>query len=422
MNNLQETNDPSALRNLAQLMMDKADLLQELNEIKVQEQLIESITEAAQKDTACRKTPGIPVKVDVFDALPGIRDEDACLHQWQKDLVKEIRTGKNSESEDDDFWGNLSLKKSKNSPGYVKPTNDDKFLLSIQQYGLPEKNKYLIPESSPISGFKGFELSKNSQTIKCRSTDFGSVKGNNAQIFSVTPPVKLCGNGFHFCNQLADVDAFYSFNDTNHVFYHVTAWGEINVDRSKKIAAQFLKIGKPLSKKEMGEEQLKPIMERVDKCIELNNNLVISGSLALILLGLMPFRPIGDLDFTLPYFQAIGDEENFLNEFGNSGEECYQFHVDGEKLDIFLNPTISFTMIEVFGKKYKISNPTPIINAKWRYFLAGKEKHGIDIMHFIQNKHNVDTNAMKNFIETHYGRGKDEMIKTIDLYDDETAF
>lgn len=57
---------------------------------------------------------------------------------------------------------------------------------------------------------------------------------------------------------------------------------------------------------------------------------------------------------------------------------------NGLSFDVFINPLCIWKEIEFKGKKYKVSEPKFIIEAKFRYWMKGKLKHAKDFQHIFE--------------------------------------
>lgn len=266
---------------------------------------------------------------------------------------------------------------------YVSATVAVNDLINVN---LPDGTRLNYLAEEVIYGYKGFEYNKELNQLSCRNHKFKIGKDYSV---SEDEDIKLCYHGFHFCKKLDQVNEHYNLSDIDKKFYKIAAWGDIHEEVGNKLAAQSIRLIEEVTEKQLIEVLLKKKMNEIDELVVLNPNVVISGSLALILLGILPYREINDLDITLPYFSNIGNSE-ILDKFGKSGTECVQMITKLEKkedikYDLFINPTILYSMVDYDGKSYKVSDPEVIINAKFRYFMAGNKKHAGDIGIILQN-------------------------------------
>ena len=236
---------------------------------------------------------------------------------------------------------------------------------TIQKFNKP------LTESEAIIGFKGFKK-KADGTLYCRDLEY---KLGETYVLANEP--KVCSVGFHFCRSLVDVDSHYSLDDKNHEFYVVRAWGKIDEDQDK-MASTHLKLMDKVTEKDIFMARIAPTMEKVDAIMAEIPNACISGSLALILMGWIPYRMINDIDITVPYFGNIGNA-TVSERFGESGEETIKMVLNGQHFDLFVNPTIPYCTLTVAGKKYKVIDAKPIIQAKFKYLMKGKMKHAQDL-------------------------------------------
>lgn len=231
-------------------------------------------------------------------------------------------------------------------------------------------NNY-VPEAEAIHGYKGFDIN-DVGGLQCRDFEY-----KQGRIYVTDNQPVACSKGFHFCRGLNQVFEFYPVNNKT-VYHKVRAWGKID-EQQDKLAASHIEILEKVSDNEVFIIQLIPHMNEVDKILEDNPNTIIAGSLALILLGLLPYRMINDIDITVPFFGGF-NKAKVDNSFGKSGIDTIQMNIDHILFDVFVNPKNIFVEIEFCGKKYKVSDFKPILEAKFRYMLAGKYKHSEDII------------------------------------------
>ena len=254
--------------------------------------------------------------------------------------------------------------------------------------------KFVIPAEEPIIGYKGFKLKDGK--LMCR--DMVYEKG---MTYVLSGKVEVCYNGFHFCEELTKVFQYYNWQtgeedflsnkkgpstgtNENHVYYKVKGWGDADRDHDK-LAVQYMEVLEKVDENELFEAKLKPWMDDVDYILNANENVIIAGSLALMLKKEIPVRPVGDLDMTAPYFVEFNNGKKVAN-FGKSGEETIQMQVGPVFFDLFINPYNTWEYVYYAKKKYKVSESKPIMEAKFRYFLKGKHKHGQDILDFVKNQ------------------------------------
>ena len=68
-----------------------------------------------------------------------------------------------------------------------------------------------------------------------------------------------------------------------------------------------------------------------------------------------------------------------LNDKSSGNDFCETAYVEGIKVDILVNPNLSYEEITYKGFEYKVNNLYNILEAKLKYAKAGNEKHIIDI-------------------------------------------
>ncbi len=263
-----------------------------------------------------------------------------------------------------------------------------------------------IAEQDAIIGFKGMRRRPDGSFI-CRDQEY---RIGETYVLSQEP--KICNVGFHYCRTLEETFAYYNPDNKDYVYFVVKGWGKMVEDSQgsdPKLASSQLQVIRQVDRKDILITRLKKEMEKVDQILNDNPNAIISGSLALILLGLMPYRNIKDIDITLPYFGGF-EKSVVNNRFGESGEETIQMILDGHiTFDLFINPASTYTTIEFLGKKYRVSDFKPIIEAKFKYMLKGSEKHAGDLINVISElKRRGNAEGLKNIICL--PEGKDQKI------------
>ena len=90
-----------------------------------------------------------------------------------------------------------------------------------------------------MKGYKGMD-----ENMRCRGMQYGV--GNT---YRAKPPIALCRNGLHFCQNLVDVFDFYDDNGKNR-FFEVEAFGQTESD-DKKTVAECLIVVRELEPKEV---------------------------------------------------------------------------------------------------------------------------------------------------------------------------
>jgi len=236
-----------------------------------------------------------------------------------------------------------------------------------------------VPEGDFIIGYKGFKKMLDG-SLRCRDQVY-----NLKETYVLCQQPQVCSVGFHFCRKLEQVFEFYPNSEPDHVYYKVAGWGKVHEDHNK-VAVDHIQVIEKVSDNDMLIIKLRPHMALVDAVMEDNENAIISGSLALILQGLMPYREIHDLDITAPFFGGF-KTASVDSRFGESGKDTIQMSLtsNGRNIgfDLFINPTIIYTTINFEGKTYKVCDFKPIVEAKFRYLMGGTMKHSDDIIHII---------------------------------------
>lgn len=126
----------------------------------------------------------------------------------------------------------------------------------------------------------------------------------------------------------------------------------------------------------------------------LDNNIILSGSLALVLHGTIKERECNDLDIIIPYFidfSTIVDRVDY-NDFSYIDKTMTLLTKAGNTVDVIIEPQRRYTIIDGI----KVSNVSEIIVAKLKAFaLFGNDKHTEDILSYLKKadpnfKSNVD--------------------------------
>lgn len=251
---------------------------------------------------------------------------------------------------------------------------------------------------TPKIAYKGFD-----KDLSCRKEKFeiGKVYYKD----NVEKP-KLCSDqGYHYCNSLKQVFAFYNKNDSR--YCEIEILGNISEDNEKSITTAF-RIKRELSKDEV--EKLKKIGDekRITETMGLDTVLAIQqkyplimvgGSLALFLHGIRLERfgeGNGDIDLIAPFYHEIEPTKDMKVENKNTiisldeiecDEDAELFYtndfserlyINGFKVDIQINPHNRYETIEYQGNKYRVAKLEHIMEAKWRYAIKGSLKHKRD--------------------------------------------
>ena len=107
---------------------------------------------------------------------------------------------------------------------------------------------------TPVKGFKGFRIVKGK--LDCRGTKFEVGKE-----FVLKSKPECCTRGFHFCENLKQVNRHYSLTDRNHVFHEVEALGDVHKNPDK-VATNHIRIGRQVPLKELWLTHLKATVDK----------------------------------------------------------------------------------------------------------------------------------------------------------------
>ena len=132
---------------------------------------------------------------------------------------------------------------------------------------------------------------------------------------------------------------------------------------------------------------IKHKLETIAEFQEKYPNSHIGGSVGLMIRGIDLKRNLydSDLDITVDIFSEITIKDNGLvaRSDGNDFDFSLQKnHSDGlyTKIDIRVDPTQSFDVIEFEGKKYNVSKLEDILFWKKKYADKGVKKHEFDLV------------------------------------------
>lgn len=253
----------------------------------------------------------------------------------------------------------------------------------------------------PIMGFKGLD-----ENMKPTLGDKNAEPFELGKIYykdNIDNPKMCSSQGYHFCRRLEDVFKHYK-NDGKNRFFNIEILGNVSHDTTespikyggnKSITTAFRLVS------EIPKEDLaKLLKEKEDKELEDNFNLAevrflqeqnpyahIGGSVALWLHGLNLKRwgkgSSSDLDLVVPFFFQWNKTAEFDIDYkdakssGNDFDET--FILNSVKVDVKIDNTQRYEIIERGGFKYKVSSLETILEAKLRYAMNGQSKHKEDI-------------------------------------------
>lgn len=208
---------------------------------------------------------------------------------------------------------------------------------------------------------------------------------------------RLCTDqGYHFCDNLIQVNPYYGLTNPDNVFAEIEVLGKTTSDNEKCTTTSF-RIIKMINNEEildaMAAQNLH--LEEVRKIQEACPTAIISGSVMLFLRGVRLKRwttsDLSDLDIILPYYQDLvsltGGKRNKYTpakadkkKWKKSGSDFdNQEMVLDVKCDIRIDPMATYEVIEYGGFGYKVSDLYTTLAAKCRYALQGGDKHIDDI-------------------------------------------
>lgn len=233
----------------------------------------------------------------------------------------------------------------------------------------------------PKIGYKGFD-----KNLCCRKEQFEVGKIYTKPYVEV---LKCCTDqGYHYCNNLKDIDGYYSFSGDNR-FCEIEILGKFTDNGNKSITTSF-KIIRELSRLEIDKILNKDRfnLELVRKLQAKHPEFHIGGSTALYLYGITIKRWFesgykSDLDLVTPYYIKVESDDNLNVEeinakpSGNDFDET--FLCNGVKVDFKVDPHQKYEYVEFDGHKYKVSLLETIMAAKFKYALNRQNKHKEDV-------------------------------------------
>lgn len=234
-------------------------------------------------------------------------------------------------------------------------------------------------------GYKGLDknLCPNSGNQRSKEIPY-----DLTQVYTIDSDkqLKLCTDtGFHYCNQLSDVFAYYSLNK-NHRYFEIEILGE-HLDGGDKSITRSFRFIREVTKEEitnsLKQKSFKQVLDVLRKIQEEYPLSHVAGSVGLFLHGAWIDRWNGshkDIDIILPYYMQIA-EGTQLKKSGNDFDYCVDYN--GFKCDIKIDPKQQYSIIDYEGFKYKVSRMENILEAKIRYALGGDTKHQQDIKNMI---------------------------------------
>lgn len=225
-------------------------------------------------------------------------------------------------------------------------------------------------------GYKGFD-----KLLKCRGFQY-----EVGETYAIDGSPKMCNTGFHFCEQLAAVNGYYPF-DTSRIC--IIEHSGTTITSGDKSCTNTITIVRELPLSEIYELLL---LDKLRVTRRMPDNVIIGGSIALMMRKVIPYRQAKDLDIVQPYFIPIdGAEYSYTTSF-STDNEATKVTFEGNNIDLFLDAKATYSIIKFHGLDYKVQTPEKIIEAKMRYFMQGNVKHIDDISHYMAFKKNEFAN------------------------------
>lgn len=284
-------------------------------------------------------------------------------------------------------------------------------------------NASINKEKSMKIGYKGM----NSDMI-CREVKFEVGKSyfidDNKNVKSTDVVVdinyenkylELCSKDvFHYCNNLQDVNTFYTFTGQGNRFFKIQILGAWTDANDKKSGTTSFRILEELTGANLEKELLIGKRDSLDQRLgleELRNlqkvfpTLIIGGSVSLYLRGYYLKRFSnwdGDYDLSAPYwidlseYYGVEDSDEDKSD-GNDFDDTFYINNAtscNRKIDLCVDPHQKYETITYKGEKYKVALIIDVIEAKARYARQkGGQKHLQDLTELMsQNKQEYGDN------------------------------
>lgn len=220
---------------------------------------------------------------------------------------------------------------------------------------------------------------------------------------------KICTNeGYHFCDKLSNVLQFFPCSNGTSRYFKIEVLGKFSdSDSSGKRSTTSFRFVEELSQSKVQEilkaESFDQRMDSaridiIDLVVEKFPDIIITGSIALIMQGIDLDREFGDIDFV--YHKYINIREELEYSSGENVEDLEDLLVsevteydrtqetlltnciiDNKKIELSINPHQKYIITEFMGKKYRVVPYLEILSHKMKYAMSGRDK---DIQDFKQ--------------------------------------
>lgn len=225
-----------------------------------------------------------------------------------------------------------------------------------------------------IKGYKGFD-----KDLKCRGFQYEIGKTYEIPEESL----RICSNGFHYCDNFKDVTCFYSFNDRSNRYCEIEILGKIITEGNKSVS-NIIKIVKEIKDEEL--ILLKVSSSSVYKTFlqlyEQNPNIVLGGSLALVLQGIDIGRNPNDLDLVIPFWFNFTDGIIEEQQYPSNNDFNYCFTYKNIKCDVKIDTHQRYINVKNGDITIKVAPFYEIIAAKCKYAKTNK-KHETDLKYML---------------------------------------
>lgn len=113
-------------------------------------------------------------------------------------------------------------------------------------------------------------------------------------------------------------------------------------------------------------------------------DLILGGSLALMLQNQLPYRESSDIDLVGHRYNAWDNQTIIQQGSSIDDTECIMIQIGENKFDFFINPFVIYSTINLLDVKIKVQVPSQIVQAKLKYFAKyNMTKHRDDIIAYL---------------------------------------
>jgi hypothetical protein len=225
-------------------------------------------------------------------------------------------------------------------------------------------------------GYKGFN--NNFQGIRSFQYEIG-------REYQISEKPSICARGFHFVEKIEELLVRHPL-DSNRRYAEIEALGDLS-KRQGEYCTNHIRIIREIPESEVRETIFNiKIRQRIGEYLALHSQfeeLIIGGSLALILQKTIPKRLVNDLDIVATRYHEFNGAVITRTPFHSEGDNALSIQIDDKCYDYFIRPHVLYKNIEWEGVKVKVQLPEQIFLAKFDYLLKGVKKHREDIVSYL---------------------------------------